>query len=77
MPISQIYECDLCGFKSKDLNHYFHILVEKHPNKYMEIYLCEEKCWKLFRKFFKDANRDIEEELNESNNDSNIEEDKL
>ena len=55
MPIKTEYVCDMCGnYKSQSLNDFYEITVSKYPAKPMTFYLCEDKCYKLFRKFWKD-----------------------
>lgn len=59
MPTS--YKCDLCNdFESDNLNEFYSIIIQKYPGKPIELLLCEEKCFKLFRKFWKDADKELQ-----------------
>lgn len=60
MPITIIYECDLCGFSSHNREDFYEFSVTKSPSPTLYIYLCENKCYKLFRKFWKDQDKEKE-----------------
>lgn len=52
------YTCDICGkFTSSNLNEFTMITIEKYPADPITLFLCEQKCFKLFRKFWKDQDK--------------------
>lgn len=60
MATSTIYKCDLCEkFKSDSLEDFVGITVEMFPGRPLELLLCHQKCWKLFRKFWKEMDREM------------------
>lgn len=68
--MAQIYICDICGKEGADLNTFTTMTIQKYPSRPLELYLCEDRCWKLFRLFWKEQDKKIVEEYIKKDQDS-------
>lgn len=69
--MAQSYTCDICGeVQSDNLNDFTIIGVQKYPADPITLYLCEERCWKLFRLFWKQQDKSIVEDYTKKDQDS-------